>query len=150
MPGEIALCDIDDACGTLYHALTDLAPIITLTWPPARQPSLGTEGGQPPAVEFQHQLQHMTDAERKWYLKQHEFTTSLQRCVRRPRYSPPGADHAHQESHTPRASRTACPRRPGCCVQGQCLRTHIPVRGQVSGYRIASQGTHEFNLLTPP
>ena len=105
MPGEIALCDIDDACGTLYHALTDLAPIITLTWPPARQPSLGTEGGQPPAVEFQHQLQHMTDAERKWYLKQHEFTNSLQRCVRRPRYSPPGADHAHPGiSHASRFS----------------------------------------------
>jgi len=81
MPDGVALDVIDDACAMLYHALADLAPVITLTWPPARQPSLGTEGGQPPTAEFQLQLQHMSDAERKWYLKQHEFTTSLQRCV---------------------------------------------------------------------
>jgi hypothetical protein len=83
MPDGFALGDIDDACATLYHALTDLAPVITLTWPPARQPSLGTEGGQPPTAEFQLQAQHMGDVERKWYLKQHEFTTSLQRNLTR-------------------------------------------------------------------
>ena len=82
MPDGVAWHVIDDACATLYHALADLAPVITLTWPPARQPSLGTEGGQPHSAEFQLQLQHMGDVERKWYLKQHEFTTSVQRCVR--------------------------------------------------------------------
>jgi hypothetical protein len=81
MPDGVALQVIDDACGTLFHALADLAPVITLTWPPARQPSLGTEGGQPFTPEFQLQLMHMGDVERKWYLKQHEFTTSVQRCV---------------------------------------------------------------------
>ena len=81
MPDGFAYRIIEDACGTLFHALEDLAPAITLTWPPARQPSLGTEGGQPYTPEFQQQLMHMGDVERKWYLKQHEFTTSVQRCV---------------------------------------------------------------------
>ncbi|KAF8267487.1 hypothetical protein EI94DRAFT_1730452 [Lactarius quietus] len=79
MPDGVAYQVIDDACATLYHALADLAPVITLTWPPARQPSLGTDGGQPYTAEFQLRLQHMGDVERKWYLKQHEFTTSVQR-----------------------------------------------------------------------
>jgi hypothetical protein len=79
MPDGVALRDIEDDCAALYHALVDLAPIITLTWPLTRQPSLGTEGGQPPAQEHQFQLQHMSEMERKWYLKQHEFTTSLER-----------------------------------------------------------------------
>ena len=81
MPDGFAYRIIEDACGALFHALEDLAPAITLTWPPARQPSLGTEGGQPYTPEFQQQLMHMGDVERKWYLKQHEFTTSVQRCV---------------------------------------------------------------------
>ncbi|KAI0253699.1 hypothetical protein BJV78DRAFT_1191352 [Lactifluus subvellereus] len=83
MPDGVALRDVEDDCAALYHALVDLAPIITLTWPPTRQPSLGTEGGQPPALEQQFQLQNMGEAERKWYLKQHEFTTSLQRNLTR-------------------------------------------------------------------
>jgi hypothetical protein len=81
MPDGVALGDVEDDCAALYHALADLTPIITLTWPLTRQPSLGTEGGQPPAQEHQFQLQHMSEIERKWYLKQHEFTTSLQRYV---------------------------------------------------------------------
>jgi len=83
MPGGVALHVIDDACETLHHALEDLAPVITLTWPPARQPSLGTDGGQPYTAEFQSQLQRMGDVERKWYLKQHEFTASIQRNLTR-------------------------------------------------------------------
>lgn len=92
MPDGVALHDIEDDCTALYHALVDLAPIITLTWPPTRQPSLGTEGGQAPALEQQFQLQHMGATERKWYLKQHEFTTSLQRCVCSPPLAPPQPD----------------------------------------------------------
>ncbi|KAI9441052.1 hypothetical protein BJY52DRAFT_1320951 [Lactarius psammicola] len=83
MPDGVGVGVIDDACEMLYHALSDLTPVISLTWPPARQPSLGTEGGQPPPAEFQLRLQHMSDSERKWYLKQHEFTTSLQRNLTR-------------------------------------------------------------------
>ena len=115
MPDGFAYRIIEDACGTLFHALEDLAPAITLTWPPARQPSLGTEGGQPYTPEFQQQLLHMGDVERKWYLKQHEFTTSVQRCV----FSSSlttfffWLNKANkQESHAPRTSRTTCPRRP--------------------------------------
>jgi len=81
MPDGIALRDVEDDCAALYHALVDLSPIIVLTWPPMRQPSLGTEGGQPPAQEQLLYLNHLGETERKWYLKQHEFTTSLQRCV---------------------------------------------------------------------
>lgn len=83
MPDGVALQVIDDACATLYHALANLVPVITLTWPLMRQPSLGTEGGQPLTAEFRLQLQHMGDVERKWYLKQHEFTVSLQRNLTR-------------------------------------------------------------------
>ncbi|KAI9441811.1 hypothetical protein H4582DRAFT_1413981 [Lactarius indigo] len=83
MPDGVALSVIDDDCAMLYQALSDLAPVVTLTWPLVRQPSLGTEGGQPFPAEFQLHLQHMSDAERKWYLKQHEFTTSLQRNLTR-------------------------------------------------------------------
>ncbi|KAH8994613.1 hypothetical protein EDB92DRAFT_2102576 [Lactarius akahatsu] len=79
MPDGVALSVIDDDLAMLYHALSDLVPVITLTWPLVRQPSLNTEGGQPLPAEFQLHLQHMSDAERKWYLKQHEFTASLQR-----------------------------------------------------------------------
>ena len=80
MPDGVALRDVEDDCAALYHALIDLAPIIVLTWPQVRQPSLATEGGQPLAAEMLY-LNHMSETERKWYLKQHEFTTSLQRCV---------------------------------------------------------------------
>jgi hypothetical protein len=78
MPDGVALRDVQDDCAALYHALFDLAPIIVLTWPKTRQPSLATEGGQPLAAEMLY-LNHMGETERKWYLKQHEFTTSLQR-----------------------------------------------------------------------
>jgi hypothetical protein len=81
MPNGVEFQNIDDACGTLFHTIADLVPVITLTWPPSRQPSLGTDGGQPFTHEFQLQLLHMGDVDRKWYLKQHEFTTSVQRCV---------------------------------------------------------------------
>ena len=81
MPDGVALRDIEDDCAALYHTLVDVSPIIVLTWPPMRQPSLGTEGGQPPAQEQLLYLNHLGETERKWYLKQHEFTTSLQRCV---------------------------------------------------------------------
>jgi len=81
MPDGVALRDVEDDCAALYHALVDLSPVIVLTWPPIRQPSLGTEGGQPPAQEQLLYLNHLGEMERKWYLKQHEFTTSLQRCV---------------------------------------------------------------------
>ena len=81
MPDGVALREVEDNCATLYHALCDLSPIVVLTWPPTRQPSLGTEGGQPPAPEQLSYLNHMGEMERKWYMKQHEFTTSLQRCV---------------------------------------------------------------------
>ena len=81
MPDGVALRDVEDDCAALNHALVDLSPIIVLTWPPMRQPSLGTEGGQPPAQEQLLYLNHLGETERKWYLKQHEFTTSLQRCV---------------------------------------------------------------------
>jgi hypothetical protein len=84
MPDGVALRDVEDDCTALYHTLVDLSPIIMLTWPPGRQPSLGTEGGQPPAREQLLHLEHMGEKEHKWYLKQHEFTTSLQRCA----YSP--------------------------------------------------------------
>ena len=77
MPDGVALRDIEDDCGALYHALVDLSPIIVLTWPPMRQPSLGTEGGQPPAQEQLLYLSHLGETERKWYLKQHEFFTSV-------------------------------------------------------------------------
>ncbi|KAH8984183.1 hypothetical protein EDB86DRAFT_3084735 [Lactarius hatsudake] len=83
MPDGVALSVIDDDLAMLYHALADLVPVITLTWPPVRQSSLNTEGGQPLPAEFELHLQHMSDAERKWYLKQHEFTTSLQRNLSR-------------------------------------------------------------------
>jgi len=53
MPDGVALRDIEDDCTALYHALVDLSLIIVLTWPPIQQPSLGTEGGQPPAQEQQ-------------------------------------------------------------------------------------------------
>ncbi|KAH9058241.1 hypothetical protein EDB87DRAFT_1627311 [Lactarius vividus] len=83
MPDGVALSVIDDDLAMLDHALSDLAPVIMLTWPPVRQPSLNTEGGQPLPAEIQLRLQHMSDAERKWYLRQHEFTTSLQRNLTR-------------------------------------------------------------------
>jgi hypothetical protein len=79
MPDGVALRDVEDDCTALYHSLVDLMPIIVLTWPPGRQPSLGTEGGQPPAHEQQLHLEHMGETGHKWYLKQHGFTTSLQR-----------------------------------------------------------------------
>jgi hypothetical protein len=44
MPDGVALCDVEDDCVALYHALVDLSPIIVLTWPLIQQPSLGTEG----------------------------------------------------------------------------------------------------------
>jgi hypothetical protein len=78
MPDGVALRDVEDDCTALYHTLVDLTPIIMLTWPSGRQPSLGTEG-QPPAREQLLHLEHMGEREHKWYLKQHEFTTSLQR-----------------------------------------------------------------------
>ena len=79
MPDGVALKDVQDGCVALGNTLVNFMPIITLTWPLGRQPSLGTEGGQPPAHEQQLHLEHMSETERKWYLKQHEFTTSLQR-----------------------------------------------------------------------
>lgn len=79
MPDGVALRDVEDDCTALYHTLVDLTPIIMLAWPPGRQPSLATEGGQPPTREQQLHLEHMGETEHKWYLKQHEFTTSLQR-----------------------------------------------------------------------
>ena len=51
MPNGIALRDVEDDCTALYHVLVDLSPIIVFTWLPMRQPSLGMEGGQPPAQE---------------------------------------------------------------------------------------------------
>lgn len=84
MPDGVALRDVEDDCMALYHSLVDLTPIVMLTWPPGRQPSLGTEGGQPPAHEQQLHLDHMGETGHKWYLKQHEFTTSLQRYARSP------------------------------------------------------------------
>lgn len=81
MPDGVALRDVEEDCAALYHALVDLSPIIVLTWPQIRQRSLGTDGGQPPAQEQPLYLNHLGEMERKWYLKQHEFTTSLQRCV---------------------------------------------------------------------
>jgi hypothetical protein len=81
MPDGVALHDVEDDCSALYHTLVDLTPIIMFTWPPGRQPSLATEGGQPPTREQQLHLEHIGETEHKWYLKQHEFTTSLQRYV---------------------------------------------------------------------
>jgi hypothetical protein len=81
MPDGVALRDVEDDCTALYHALVDLSPIIVLTWPQVRQPSLGTEGRQRPEQEQLLHMNHLGEMERKWYLKQHEFTTSLQRCV---------------------------------------------------------------------
>ena len=81
MPDGVALHDVQDGCVTLGTTLVNLTPIIMLAWPPGRQPSLGTEGGQPPTLEQQLHLEHMSETEHKWYLKQHEFTTSLQRYV---------------------------------------------------------------------
>lgn len=81
MPDGVALHGVQDGCVALGNTLVNLMPIITLTWPPGRQPSLGTEGGQPPTREQQLHLEHMSETEHKWYLKQHDFTTSLQRCA---------------------------------------------------------------------
>lgn len=81
MPDGVALHGVQDSCVALGITLVNLTPIIMLTWPPGRQPSLGTEGGQPPTHEQQLHLDHMSETEHKWYLKQHEFTTSLQRCA---------------------------------------------------------------------
>jgi hypothetical protein len=81
MPDGVALHGVQDGCVALVNTLVNLMPIITLTWPPGRQPSLGTEGGQPLTHEQRLHLEHMSETEHKWYLKQHEFTTSLQRCV---------------------------------------------------------------------
>ncbi|KAI0301759.1 hypothetical protein B0F90DRAFT_294537 [Multifurca ochricompacta] len=83
MPDGGALRTVEVDCTALYRALADLTLIITLIWPPMRQPSLGTEGGQPTALEWQLQLQNMCDTESKWYMKQHEFTASLQRNLTR-------------------------------------------------------------------
>ncbi|KAI9507122.1 hypothetical protein F5148DRAFT_151651 [Russula earlei] len=83
MPDGVSLHDVEDRCTALDDALFDLSPIILLTWPPMRQASLGTDGGQPPAREQQWHLEHMGETERKWYLKQHEYTTSLQRNLTR-------------------------------------------------------------------
>jgi len=83
MPDGVALRDVEDDCAALYHALVDLSPIIVLTWPPIRQRSLGTEGVQPPSQEQPLYLNHVGEMDRKWYLKQHEFTTSLQRNLTR-------------------------------------------------------------------
>jgi hypothetical protein len=84
MPDGVAPHGVRDGCVALSNTLVNLTPIITLTWPRGRQPSLGTEGGQPPAHEQQLHLEHMSETEHKWYLKQHEFTASLQRyaCFR--------------------------------------------------------------------
>jgi len=79
MPDGVALRGVEDGCVALANTLVDLRPIIMRTWPPGRQPSLDTEGGQPPAHEQRLHLEHMVETEHKWYLKQHEFTTSLQR-----------------------------------------------------------------------
>ncbi|SRR6266404_540161 len=87
IPDGVAFSDVDDACAILYQELEDLTPVITR--PTIRQPSLGTEGGQPLPAESQLRLLHMSDAERKWYLKQHEFTISLQRYIRRLPHSSP-------------------------------------------------------------
>ncbi|KAH9981554.1 hypothetical protein BJV74DRAFT_989419 [Russula compacta] len=84
MPDGVALRDVEDDCTALYHAISDLSPIIMLTWPQTRQPSLGTEGGQPWAAREQQQhFERMGEIGHKWYLKQHEFTTSLQRNLTR-------------------------------------------------------------------
>lgn len=81
MPDGVALHSVQDSCVALANTLVNLTPIIMLTWPPGRQPSLGTEGGQSPTHEQQLHLEYMSETEHKWYLKQHEFTTSLQRCA---------------------------------------------------------------------
>lgn len=83
MPDGVALHGIQDGCVALGTTLVNLTPVIMLTWPPGRQPSLGTEGGQPPTHEQQLHLEHMNETEYKWYLKQHDFTTSLQRNLSR-------------------------------------------------------------------
>jgi len=59
MPNGVALGDVEDDCTALYHALVDLSPIIVLTWLLMRQPSLGMEGGQPPAQEQPLYLNHL-------------------------------------------------------------------------------------------
>jgi hypothetical protein len=79
MPDGVALHGVQDGCVALGTTLVNLTHIIILTWPPGRQPSLGTEGGQSPTHEQRLHLEHMSETEHKWYLKQHEFTTSLQR-----------------------------------------------------------------------
>lgn len=82
MPDGVRLRDVEDDCMALYHAISDLSPTIVLTWPQTRRPSLGTEGGQPWAAREQQQhFERMGEIGHKWYLKQHEFTTSLQRYV---------------------------------------------------------------------
>jgi len=83
MPDGVALHGVQDGCVALGNTLVNLTPIIMLTWPPGRQPSLGTEGGQSSSHEQQLHLEHMSETEHKWYLKQHEFTTSLQRNLSR-------------------------------------------------------------------
>jgi len=81
MPDGVALRNVEDSCAALYRALFELSPIILLTWPRMRQASLDTDGGQPSAREQQSHLEHMGETEKKWYIKQHKFTTSLQRSV---------------------------------------------------------------------
>ena len=81
MPDGVALHRVQDDCVALGNTLTSLKPIIKLIWPPGWQSSLGTENGQPQAHGQQLPLEHMSQTEHKWYLKQHEFTTSLQRCA---------------------------------------------------------------------
>ncbi|KAH9959100.1 hypothetical protein BC827DRAFT_527653 [Russula dissimulans] len=83
MPDGVAHRKVEDNCTALYRALFDLSPIIRLTWPPMRQASLDTEGGQPSAREQQSHLEQMSETGKKWYMKQHKFTTSLQRNLTR-------------------------------------------------------------------
>ena len=79
MPDGVALHGVQDGCVALGTTLVNLMPTVILTWPPGRQPSLGTEGGQSLTHEQRLHLEHMNETEHKWCLKQHEFTTSLQR-----------------------------------------------------------------------
>ncbi|KAI0264249.1 hypothetical protein BC834DRAFT_277332 [Gloeopeniophorella convolvens] len=82
MPDGVALGDVENECAAVYHTLSNLAPIVALTWPPTRHLSINTNGGQRvPTTE--PPLQDMNDTERKWFLKQHEFTVSLQRNLTR-------------------------------------------------------------------
>lgn len=110
MPDGVAMHRVQDECVALGNTLIILKPIIKLIWPPGRQPSLGTENGQPPTHGQQLPLEHMNETEQKWYLKQHEFTTSLQRCACSHLFSTQIIDSMNmlQKSLTPHAARATC------------------------------------------